>query len=197
MGVGQGLSHNAPSRHHPSINQTLPRPWLASQPGPSLATYDPLPPALSVLFDRSIITGLWRAVKGSHNARARQVTDHLPAVNQPRPDQKLHHVQDGPGERCQSSMKAALRRAAAGMVTSVVIDASALTELRRLDAPRSEHRDVVVRLGKLLLVVQGHRTVHGDRLLATRAANISHARHICGQLAAWGCLLVSLFCPRF
>ena len=51
-----------------------------------------------------------------------------------------------------------------------------------------EHRDVVVRLGKLLLVVQGHRTVHDGRLLATRAANISHARHIRGQPAAWGCL---------
>ena len=84
------------------------------------------------------------------------------------------------------------------MVTSVVIDASpSCADLMHRGVSTGEHRDVVVRLGKLLLVVQGHRTVHDDRLLATRAANISHARHIRGQPAAWGSLLVSLFCPRF
>ena len=53
--------------------QPDPAATLASQPGPSLATYDPLPPH-SVLFDRSIITG-------AQSKAASQATDHLPAVN--------------------------------------------------------------------------------------------------------------------
>ena len=86
------------------------------------------------------------------------------------------------------------------MVTSVVIDAS-LTELRRLDAPRSEHRDVVVRLGKLLLVVQGHRTVYDDRLLATRQSGQYQPRtphpRPAGRLRPGAVSLSRSFLPAF
>ena len=67
--VGQGITRlRGTTRAQPDPAATL-----ASQPGPSLATYDPLPPH-SVLFDRSIITG-------AQSKAASQATDHLPAVN--------------------------------------------------------------------------------------------------------------------